>query len=201
MSTISASVASQTSKFFMLPEELRNQIYGDVVENNDTVSLRGDRLLYTPALSLVCHQIRNEYEEIYINEAIESAGSFHIHSNNFVCKGPAIKQVRERLASNPGDDFNTVSYLRLTNMYDQYRYDMRQLIEGKVLEPDRTGRSTRVCKVIVRWDPISFDVEYLKQTVRKLNWYVTDEGISQIAAHIKQRSETLQARSKVGDTR
>ncbi|KAK3058517.1 hypothetical protein LTR09_000081 [Extremus antarcticus] len=144
MSTISASVASQTSNFFMLPEELRNQIYGDVVENNDTVSLRGDRLLYTPALSLVCHQIRNEYEEIYVDEAIESAGSFHIHSNNFVCKGPAIKQ---------------------------YRYDMRQLIEGKVLEPDRTGRSTRVCKVIVRWDPISFDVEYLKQTVRKLNWY------------------------------
>ncbi len=157
----------QTSKFFHLPGELRNQIYSDIDLN--CVSLKGNRILYAPPLSLVCRQIRKEYEEIYKDEAVSNATRLHIYSTNFVCQGPALQQLQGQMLRNSLREYRCIDHVFLTNMYDAYKYELRQFVSAGWFNLPNEGPKVDY-EVFVDWDPKSFDVEHLKEAVRKLHW-------------------------------
>ena len=64
---------AQSSSFLRLPPELRNSIYEYAARDAETVSICLDRILYCPPLSLVRRQVREEFEEIYVQEAPKCA--------------------------------------------------------------------------------------------------------------------------------
>lgn len=76
--------ATNDSPFLKLPPELRNKIYEYAAQNEDAFSMRKDRTLCCPPLSLVCKQSRQEYEAIYLDEAPKYATKINVHTTHLL---------------------------------------------------------------------------------------------------------------------
>jgi hypothetical protein len=162
----SAQVA-QDSRLLDLPPELRNLIYEFVAKSTNAISVRENMILYCPALSLVCRQIRKEYKRIYVDEAAKYAFRVNIHLTNFVTftlKGGAVSSILEALPKPvSGVDRSWTVRVFMTNFWDRHRLHLRNFIEhGNILR-------TKFDLEIV-WDPKTFDVEFLRENMQKLRF-------------------------------
>ena len=164
----------QHSPLLYLPAELRIHIYGYVASSVDSISVREDRILYAPPLSLVCRQIRHEYEETYVDTAPRYTHKIYINITDFVhrskSKGDAASSI-EQLP--PGTDRTYTFRIWLTNMFEAHNQDLRSFCRGKPLnhEPRVSNELTRNYDVDIRWDPRSFDVDALRRAVPRQRWY------------------------------
>ena len=156
----------QDSRLLNLPAELRNLIYEFVARSSKAISVREKTILYCPALSLVCRQIRSEYRKIYLDEAVRNASRVNIHLTDFVTS-----------TSKGGDVFNTLKVLSnptilkssgtirifMTNVWDRHRLELRNFIE-------HGNNWTTMYDLEIVWDPKTFDVEFLRETMQKLRF-------------------------------
>lgn len=162
-----AGYPSQKSKLLNLPPELRNLIYECVAQNSDTISIREHTIFYCPALSLVCHQTRDEYRQIYLDEAPKSAARINIHLTNFITTmtaGGSISSVCEQFANPaPWIERSWTVRVLLTNLWDRHRLELRNFIEhGDFLKAKYD--------LELVWDPKSFDAEFLRENVPKMRF-------------------------------
>ncbi|TKA72566.1 hypothetical protein B0A49_06035 [Cryomyces minteri] len=78
---VNPSVEQQSSGFFKLPVELRNQIYGLVHGPARVIHMRAYRENEQPPLSRVCRQLRNEYLPWYYGNNV-FFGIFYVYRPN-----------------------------------------------------------------------------------------------------------------------
>jgi hypothetical protein len=157
----------QDSRLLNLPPELRNLIYEFVAKSSSTISVRENEILSCQALSSVCRQIRTEYKKIYLDEAPKYASRVNIHITNFVTfssRGGAASRIHEILPEPvAGIERSFTVRVFMTNFWDSHRLDLRNFIEhGDFL-------NTKFDLEIV-WDPKTFDMEFLRETVQKLRF-------------------------------
>ena len=165
---------AQNCPLLILPPELRNTIWEFVACNTEHVSTRDDRATHTSPLSLVCSQIRQEYDEIYCDEAPKYASVVNLHFTNFIHKLsrvdiaatvnnlPPLPTIAQR---------NYVFIIFLTNTFDNYLEQFRALhyLSSQSIELNSFS-------VEVWWNPKSFDVHYCQQMIPKLRWCLAAHG-------------------------
>lgn len=162
------ATVTQDSRFLNLPPELRNLVYEYVAQTTRIVSIRENQILYCPSMSLVCHQIRNEYAQNYQDEAPKYAAGIHVNITNFITRiknGGAVSNLQQGLPDPaPGIERNWTVRVHLTNTWDFYRTALRNfIVQGDdLIEPDYD--------LEVVWDPKTFDVEFLRQNLQKLRF-------------------------------
>lgn len=159
----------QNSPFLNLPPELRNIIYEFVAQKTEEISFRGETLLYSPKESFVCRQIRNEYKEIYLEEAPKHAMKVNSHITDFIPIGPAIGSHANdnQYIPNSIDKFGRVWTIEvfLTIFWDHQRLNLRRFIDFGA-----SGMFDTEHKVVIRWDRDTFDAEFLRQNLQKLKF-------------------------------
>lgn len=165
--------SSEHTSFLQLPPEIRNTVYEYTARNSETISIGLNGILYSPPLSLVCRQLREEYEKIYIDEAPRCASTIKIHLVNFVHK-TATKNVFDVVGARPqleGDiERKYVFRVFLTNTFDHYLEQLRSL---HLADNEEDGRNH--CRVEVFYQPKTFDVQYCQQLLPKLRWNVSGD--------------------------
>ena len=167
---------AQTSPFLNLPAELRNTIYEYTVQNTDAISVKPDRVLYSSALSFSCSQVREEYRQIYLQEAAKHANRVNVHITNFIYRHPSVGEVSsfiERLPPPvPGGERRFLLRIYMTNFWDRHRLDLRNLVGGNPLDSEEISPDAHPTDhdIEVRWDPKSFDVNYFLEELPKLRF-------------------------------
>jgi len=177
----------QDSPLFDLPPELRNLIYEYVVTDTKSIVFHNGTALHLSALSAVCHQIRREYEGVERTEAPQYAKELNFHITNFLHQDifPTIKSLEEDNHSSPQaldyqpEQPKTIQlHVHLTNTFERYLMHLRKLAYG--LETDRKrndGQPERLeCKYRIYLDHRTFDVQYAKQAVAKMDWCLKRPG-------------------------
>lgn len=186
----------QNSPFLNLPAEIRNSIYEYAAANTTSTTVNLNGVLYSPPLSLVCHQIREEFEEIYKDEAPKRANTVIIQLTNFIhSTGPedskkTVFDIVENLPSAPrcmietvphdSNNWNCTHYvfqIWLTNTFDSYLEHLRAFRFPQLFGNDERPSVEEVevlfrhhCKVEIFYEPRSFDVQYCKGLLSKLRW-------------------------------
>ena len=165
----------QDSRLLNLPPELRNLIYEFVAKSTTSISVRENTILYCLALSLVCRQSRDEYKNIYVDESPKYASRVSIHLTNFVTSSPksgAASRIHEVLpdpALGVERSFNIRVFM--TNFWDRHRLDLRNFIErGDFLKTE--------FDLEIVWDPKTFDMEFLRETMQKLRFCHARNGLN-----------------------
>ena len=165
---------NQNSSFLQLPPEIRNSIYEFSACNIDTVSVRVGGILYLPPLSLVCRQVREEFQQIYLDEAAKYATTMKIHLTNFV-HTTATRNIANTYAAVPPPlidvDRRYVLRIFLTNTFDTYLQHLRSLCFPPVADKG-IG-----CPVEIRYDPKTFDVQYCQQLLPKMRWAIGGQHV------------------------
>ncbi len=158
----------QDSRLLNLAPELRNLIYEFVAQNSTAISVRENKVLYCPPISLVCRQIRTEFKDVYLDDAPTYASRVNVHLTNFVTSSPntgAVSSIHEVFPNDPlsGVERSWTVRVFMTNLWDRHRLDLRNFIEyGKIL---RTKSDLEII-----WNPKTFDVEFLRETMQKLRF-------------------------------
>ena len=154
----------QDSPLLNLPAEIRNTIYEYAVRNTEKISLRRDRIFYCPPLSLVCHQMRDEYRQIYLEEAPKYATNVNVHTTNFEHRSAAwslmssVAHLPETVAE---VERKFTVHILLTNVWDRYRHQLRL--------PEKVG-TRREYGVHIDWDPKTFDYQSSREDFLKLKF-------------------------------
>lgn len=170
----------QNSPLTNLPPEIRNSIYEFVASDTTSICLRNESIAYTPPLSLVCRQIREEFEGIYYSEAPKYAGHVNISITNFIHKD--VMPCIERLpAFESKGERNIKLRIHLTNTFDNYLSHLRELDWGiETNELDANGKAVHLdCEYDVVIDHKTFDVECARQVVVKLRWALGSPNLLQ----------------------
>jgi hypothetical protein len=142
-------------------------IYEFVAQSTEAISFRGQYILYCPNLSLVCHQIRNEYEHIYLDEAPKYASRINVHLTNFVTSISNGGPDRSILDSFPEPvavvERSWTVRVFMTNLWDRHRLELRHFIDhGNVLNTQYS--------VEIVWNPKTFDTAFLRENMQKLRF-------------------------------
>ena len=157
----------QDSRLLNLPAELRNLIYEFVAQSTDAISFRGQCILYCPTLSLVCRQVRDEYEPIYMHEAPRYARKINVHLTDFVIFPRSGGPDHSILDSFPepaaGVERSWTVLVFMTNLWDRHRLDLRHFI-------DHSNVLNTKYNVEIAWDPKTFDVAFLRENMQKLRF-------------------------------
>ena len=124
-------------------------------------------MLYCPAFSLVCHQIRDEYEHIYMDGAPKYAKQVDVHITNFVTyihKGGPDRSILDSFPDSvAGGERSWTVRVFITNLWDRHRLELRHFINhGNAL-------NTKYSVEIV-WDPKTFDTAFLRENMQKLRF-------------------------------
>lgn len=163
-------VLVQESAFLNLPPEIRNKIY-ELAAQHESVSMRDGDLLYSPPLSLTCRQVREEYKGIYLEEAPKHAETMCVHVWNFRCATTNPFLNAQGLPFLPGPHRKYILRMFLDNTWTRLQF---QRFFFKLALP--RGSTT---DFEIRYNPKSFDEEYLRQTVPRMAWYNKDGTLSQ----------------------
>lgn len=172
---------AQDSPFLNLPAELRNRVYELAAQNEIVVSVRSrtsrrqERTLYCPCLSLVCRQIRNEYKGIYLGRAPNYAARIEVRLSNFINEDIPWS-ILKILDIYPRAQGTIILRILLTNTWDPN--DVRRVSTGcawphqreTVVAACQSAAGIRPHEFTIEFDPKTFDVEFCRQAVAKLDW-------------------------------
>lgn len=172
-------ILTQASPLLNLPAELRNHIYEYAVSDTETVYFKRDALLYMPALSLSCRQIRHEYETLFRGEAAHYAKHICLEIVDFdsrTCRTslPYIMELVEAKRQNvpadadPSDRLQVTIGLHLTNTFDPIGLQpLRKHLRDKGLTWNLTSPPENFA-IELSWNPRSFDIVYLREVISRL---------------------------------
>lgn len=143
--------------------------------NSETISIGINGILYRPPLSLVCRQIRQEFEGIYINGAPKYARTVRTHLTNFIHEAgnrnvATIFDALPRLEE--GIQRRYILSVFLTNTFDSYLHQLRSLDLLPFSSGCRLGCGS---DSEIFWEPKTFDVQYCHQLLPKLRWCLRDD--------------------------
>ncbi len=188
---------SESAFFSKFPAEIRNKIYHFAAINTQTFSIAYDRPLYSSALGVVCHQMRDEYEQIYLEEAPKHAGTIKVNLLNF------------RHFSAHANLGATVTALASRGPGQSRRYLTRVFVNNQL-----GSLSSKIAEVTVRgihnygrvylwkgdleiwYEPKTFDVDACKESLRKAYGQKQDDtdGVTRAFAEAFKRYEVVGAR-------
>lgn len=178
-SAVTRQPVTQNSRLLSLPAELRNVIYELVATTPQAIVVgqiapnrhrhRQD-WHYCPPFSLVCKQIREEYEKIYLEKAKEHAAIIHIKITDFIYDASAfyVPSLIYQLPECPDRSFKL--HIFLTNSFDAYLEKLHHLLRTpwavKWRFPDFEFPDFGF---EITYDPKSFDEHYCRQKLARLN--------------------------------
>ena len=170
----------QQSLLLQLPAELRNNIYEECVVD-ESLSIRSGQILYSSPLSLVCRQIRQEYRQIYFDEAPYFAKVVNVFAPNFIAHG-----LEECLSGlplpNPLSERQFLIHVILDNFWS--REDLRHFLAHTAVKSNKEFLRLRKGNCETYWpsdiraavsytisfDPRTFDVHLCRQLLPRIAW-------------------------------
>lgn len=162
---------TQNSRLLDLPAELRSQIYEYAAKNTESVYIRRNALLYFPPLNLVCSQIRAEYRNVYRDRGLYCTTTAYVlmtdfdwlgHANSPSLRAPQNAPLLEQLSRTSFTEKHVVIRMTLTNTFDTYLHDLRHFFTR--------GCSFADYEIELYWKAKTFEVDYLRQHLSKLQW-------------------------------